>query len=551
MPSDVTMTDATRPQLKVGQRIESEHIKGTLRFIGEVPPTKGEWIGVEWDDKDRGKHSGEHNGTKYFDCLFPGTGSFTRISHKIETGSTLLQVLTERYVDKEKTAEDLYLGQSGVKVDVFDFDRVKDRQKNLHLMEIVGLANTNVESAADFDETQKACPAIKDLDLTSTLISTWQDVADICAPLTQLDVLRLSRNRFQPLVAQPSLGQSFASLRCLALNRVYLSWDEFEFLEPSMPNLRILQIGFNMFTELGKTDPASPIASQKVKGLINLEDLHLEGNLLADWNQILRLSHLPKLKTLDLSENKFANVIGPQDDDDFKTLTSLRLADNLIENWLSIDQIGLYTTLRSLWIGNNPLMTKSPQGQHLSVPSSHGFDPRTECIVRMPHVEQLNGSEVSKKNRLDAELYYVTHVALSTKGMDEAAILALHPRFEELCQVHGRPDTSDEFRKATSDILKDRLIEITLVSKDKIDGPVKASFKRNVLGTMTVKSLKNLAQKLLRIPSLRQQLVFLTNDPDYADVKVEVYLKDDMRQISYYDIMDGEEIIVLDVPKGK
>ncbi|KAG0003124.1 hypothetical protein BGZ79_001604 [Entomortierella chlamydospora] len=393
--------------------------------------------------------------------------------------------------------------------------------------------------------------AIQDLDLTSTLISTWQDVADICAPLTRLDILRLSRNRFQPLVEQPSFGQSFAKLRCLALNRVYLSWDEFELLEPSMPNLQVLQIGFNMFTELGKTDPASPIASQKIKGLVNLEDLHLEGNLLADWNQILRLSHLPKLKTLDLSENKFVNVIGPQDDNDFKTLTSLRLADNLIEGWLSIDQIGLYTTLRSLWIGNNPVLTKLPQEQQLSAPSSHGFDPRTECIVRMPHIVQLNGSEITKKDRLNAELYYVTQVAHSTKGMDEAAILAIHPRFEELCKVHGRPDTSDESRKATSDILKDRLIEITLVSKSDIDSPVKASFKRKVLGTMTVKNLKNLAQKLLRIPSQRQQLVFLTNDPDYADVKVKVYLKDDMRQISFYDVTDGEEIIVLGAPAGK
>lgn len=58
-------------------------------------------------------------------------------------------------------------------------------------MQVVGLANTNVERAADFDETQKECPNIQDLDLSSTLISTWQDVADICAPLTKLTILRL------------------------------------------------------------------------------------------------------------------------------------------------------------------------------------------------------------------------------------------------------------------------------------------------------------------------------------------------------------------------
>ncbi|KAF9200224.1 hypothetical protein BGZ49_009559 [Haplosporangium sp. Z 27] len=551
MSSDVTMTDVsqplqkTQPQLRIGQRIKVESFIGTVRFLGEVPGTKGEWIGVEWDDKERGKHSGEHNGIKYFDCLFPGTGSFTRYSSKIETGGTLLQILTERYVDIGKSDKELYLGGSNIKVDVYDFDRVKDRQKNLHLMEIAGLAHTNVATAANFEETQAACPAIRDLDLTSTLVSTWEDVAEICAPLSKLDILRLSRNRFQPLSVQPSIGQSFINLRCLSLNRVYLSWDEVQLLEPSMPNIQILQIGYNMFTELGKTNPETPIATQKIKGFVNLEDLHLEGNLIADWNQVLRLSHLPKLKSLELSENKLVNIIAPQDDNDFKTLTTLRIADNLVDNWHSIDQLSRYTKLRNLWIGNNPIMKEIPYGQN----GSTGFDPRTSCIVRMPHIDQLNGSEITKSNILDAELYYLKYVALSTKGMDAAAINELHPRFEELCQTHGRPDISDESRKATSDILKDRLIEVTLVSKDSINGPAKTSFKRNVLGTMTVKNLKNLAQKLLRVPSLRQELVFQTNDPDYEDVKVDVYLKDDLRQISYYDIKDGEEIFVLDKTK--
>jgi hypothetical protein len=49
---------------------------------------------------------------------------------------------------------------------------------------------------------------------------------------------------------------------------------------------------------------------------------------------------------------------------------------------------------------------------------------------------------------------------------------------------------------------------------------VKATFQKNLLGTMKVKSLKNLAQKLMRIPAMRQDLVFLTDDPDYENVKV-------------------------------
>ncbi|KAG0256650.1 hypothetical protein BG011_004377 [Mortierella polycephala] len=550
MTSDVTMTEAAPPsfQLTVSQRIEVDNFRGTVRYFGPVPPTKGEWIGVEWDEKERGKHSGEHNGTQYFQCLFPGTGSFTRYSNKVHTGDTLLAILKERYVqDKTNPVEKLYLGESKIEVDVYDFERVKKIQSKLHMLQIVGLAHTNVAKAAEFEETQKECPEIQDLDLSSTLISTWQDVADICAPLSKLTILRLNRNRFIPLTSQPSFEYSFKNLRCIALNRVYFLWDEMALLEPSMPNLQILQIGFNLFTDLGKSDDSVPLASQKVKGFANLKELHLEGNSLVDWNQVLRLSQLPKLESLDLSENKIGNITAPQDASDFKQLTSLQLSDNVVDNWTSIDCLGLYSSLRQLWIVNNPFAQKSLEGQNSS--SSIGSDTRTSLIARMGQIDSLNGSEITKKNRIDAELYYLKNVALSAVGMEPSAVEALHPRFEQLCQVHGRPDTSDESRKATSDILKDRLIAVTLVSKDTIEGPVKKSVQRNVLGTMTVKNVKNLAQKLLRIPAMRQKLVFLTSDPDYEGVKVTVPLEDDLRQISYYDVEEGEEIIVLDKAK--
>lgn len=60
---------------------------------------------------------------------FPGSGSFTRPNDKIHVGQTLLEVLKDRYVDEGKSAKQLYLGQSKIKVDVYDFDRVKETQK--------------------------------------------------------------------------------------------------------------------------------------------------------------------------------------------------------------------------------------------------------------------------------------------------------------------------------------------------------------------------------------------------------------------------------------
>ena len=52
----------------IGQRLSYAGERCTARFVGEVAKTTGQWLGVEWDDPSRGKHSGEHNGVKYFEC---------------------------------------------------------------------------------------------------------------------------------------------------------------------------------------------------------------------------------------------------------------------------------------------------------------------------------------------------------------------------------------------------------------------------------------------------------------------------------------------------
>jgi len=51
-----------------GQRVSYEGSLCTVRYIGAVRDTKGQWLGVEWDDPTRGKHSGQHNGIRYFEC---------------------------------------------------------------------------------------------------------------------------------------------------------------------------------------------------------------------------------------------------------------------------------------------------------------------------------------------------------------------------------------------------------------------------------------------------------------------------------------------------
>ena len=54
----------------------------TVLFQGKVGDTKGEWLGVEWDDSTRGKHAGTHEGVQYFQpkCSSPTSSSFIRLN---------------------------------------------------------------------------------------------------------------------------------------------------------------------------------------------------------------------------------------------------------------------------------------------------------------------------------------------------------------------------------------------------------------------------------------------------------------------------------------
>jgi dynactin complex subunit len=60
------MTD----MLYVGRRLSYAGARCTVRYIGQVQGTNGDWLGVEWDDPTKGKHDGSHNGVKYFDCTW-------------------------------------------------------------------------------------------------------------------------------------------------------------------------------------------------------------------------------------------------------------------------------------------------------------------------------------------------------------------------------------------------------------------------------------------------------------------------------------------------
>jgi dynactin complex subunit len=80
--------------ISVGDRVEDtkDGQRGTVRFVGEVPPTRGLWLGIEWDHPEiRGKHDGTHEGVKYFETMnqaHPNSASFVRPA-KVSAGVSI------------------------------------------------------------------------------------------------------------------------------------------------------------------------------------------------------------------------------------------------------------------------------------------------------------------------------------------------------------------------------------------------------------------------------------------------------------------------------
>ena len=89
--------------LCIGHRIAVEKFKGTIRYVGPVATSKKAtttWLGIEWDDANRGKNDGSVKSAdgqihRYF-TTEEGRGSFIKPA-KANFGRDLLTAILDRF----------------------------------------------------------------------------------------------------------------------------------------------------------------------------------------------------------------------------------------------------------------------------------------------------------------------------------------------------------------------------------------------------------------------------------------------------------------------
>lgn len=485
--------------ISVGSRISYGPWRGTVRYVGPVLTTEGDWLGIEWDDASRGKHDGSHKGRRYFNCLKQANaGSFIRpSSSKLSFGSSFLQSIRYKYINIETEHENQDKISSNqqfsrknlaeIEIEAPNMEGVRRRNAELHRLREVGLGGWKMERSTDmnlqadldadrpesfaevaraFDKEQnesegdiaKTCPNIRWLDLSRSLLPSWLELSKITKELQCLETILLHFNRFDGVLeAEGELDkQSFANLKDLRADGMFISWQELCQIALHMPSLTSLQVGANRMNTFA-TDSAKDI-----QPFPQLTQINLANNGIADWPALLfALEICPKIERIILSDNAITSIPSPSHSRNGakpRKIQHISLNSNALQSWTDLENLDAWC------MGLQSLSLTAENCPFLA--SLDLRDVRPLIIGRLPHLQFLNHATISQTERRDAELYYLSRASKEVFDLNTAQQNQLHPRLQGLRKMHDRQeegkDESNDRQQDQKSTLRNKLLPIKI-----------------------------------------------------------------------------------------
>ncbi|KAF2094874.1 hypothetical protein NA57DRAFT_80044 [Rhizodiscina lignyota] len=530
--------------LYVGRRLSYDGHLCTVRYVGTVQGTKGEWLGVEWDEPSRGKHSGEHNGVRYFACARrAAAGSFVRPSRPFDKPRSVVQALEHKYASEvdarsRKTAASQSAIQiSGKEVEEVGFDKIRRRLADLEELRVVlldglavhrpltevferawnswapGSVRDPLEQPGRPTDVRDTCPKVLELDLSRNLFERWAEIASVCEELPDLRSLRCDGNRFRDTsisaTARRYFESRFRGVQLLSLEDTLLSWTELAATARLYTGITTFAASCNDLRTLDTSALPHTITT------ITLEDNGFES--LAD---IRSLRELPNLQKLVLRNNQISKISSTPSADKTTTfqpsLKDVDLSHNAIASWPFIDALHrTFPGQTALRIAHNPLFhnLRTPDGKPLTADDGYIL-----TIGRLARLTSLNYSAVTPKDRLNAETYYLSQVALAVSllphDVPAASVLTQHPRYAELCAEYGEPGITRTGPVANPNALAARLMRLHLKADGRWDMTIEVPRR------FSVYTIQGLVGKKLGLPPGKLRLIWKTDEADVvASVK--------------------------------
>ncbi|XP_060797024.1 tubulin-specific chaperone E [Neoarius graeffei] len=517
------------PEDAVGRQVLCDGERATVRYVGTVPPTTGLWLGVEWDNPERGKHDGSHEGVRYFTCSHPTGGSFVR-PKKASFGVDYLFAVKQRYEMELDQAIGEEVTVSTRTVMMVGFESILEKQQVENLEEIV-LTNCGVSGPGPENEIRKNTPSVVSLDLSRNLLSSWEVVAAITEQLEKLEVLCLRDNRLRISSNPCNMSHAFSHLRVLMLNGCVITWSQVLQCAPMWPQIEELYLNNNNITDL----------KRPVDVLQGLKVLDLSNNSLTQSESVLQLSHLPRLEMLNLcstglSDIQFSDTLQGTKTSAFPALKTLLLDDNKITEWSVLNELEKLRSLVNLSCSRNPLM---------ELEKNHKTT-RQLLIARISQLEILNRCEVLQEERRGAELDYCKKFGRAwlqagghrdpQQNRPSAEFIAQHPRYLTLIQKYGAPE-EEELKEQKPYALKDQLLTITFECPDDTD---RKPIQKKLPGSMIVQKVKGLLCRLLKLPGAELHLTYTSSKMAGKEIEID----NDLKPLQFYSVEDGDRILV-------
>ncbi|XP_063054035.1 tubulin-specific chaperone E [Engraulis encrasicolus] len=513
------------PADAVGRRIACDGEIATVLFVGMVPPTKGLWLGVEWDNPERGKHDGCHEGVRYFTCSHPTGGSFVR-PKKASFGVDYVTALKLRYEREREGTEPVI---KGIAVD-YRYQKLSNKQKAENLRE-VALRRCEVWGATPGDDIKNTTPDVEFLDLSHNLLWSWEPLAAITEQLPELTGLHLGYNRLSVPSDPSSLRHAFANLKVLILQGCGLTWPQVLQCAGMWPQVEELYLERNNITQL----------QRPVDVLQSLTTLDLTNNPIAS-ETLPEISALSGLKTLVLADTglstiEFNDVPAGSKTAMFPALQNLALRDNNITEWRVLNELEKLASLEHLMVQRNPLIESGER------------NPETAwqiTIARIGQLHTLNSRQIDPVERRGAERDYLKMFGKQwlesgghwdpEKNNPGAAFLAEHPRYLALIQKHGAPDEGELVTKKPF-ALKNQLLNLTFTCPDDTD---RKPIPKKLPCSMELQKVKGLLHRLLKLPGVDLHLSYTGTRMEGAEVEMD----NDLKELQFYSIEDGDSILV-------
>lgn len=550
----------------IGKRLSFDGQLCTVRYYGEVKGTKGEWLGVEWDNPTRGKHSGENGGIRYFECTcllprssfrfidfaglskHPTAGSFVRPTRNSDPPRSFVGALKAKYASEDfedPDVEIVFVGSerrpvkksqpirfSGKEAEEVGFDKIRKQLANLHELRIVildGLCMSrpiarlrerkNTDDACvwpdNLTDIKDACPKTIELDLSRNLFEEWREVASICEQLDRLLSLRVDGTRFRDSTITENEKKRFlkvfANIKTLKLEDTLLSWEELANITSTFYQLNSLVASNNAYSSL-TSHYLTP----------TITDLTLEDNSFSSLSNLQPLTKLPNLQRLVLKLNKISEVTSPGATLPIfsPTVTEVDLSYNEISTWSFIDKLeAVFPGLLSLRISHNPLYSSLQAADGRALTAEDGY---MLTLARLGNLKILNYSPIVEKERLNAESYYLSLIARELNFSPpqlQTQILASHPRYKWLCEEYGEPIVNRTENKINPNSLAARLIKFTFYLNDSIDAAITREqpsspqrFEKEIPMSFTAYTLLGIVSKNFGIPPAKLRLIWETGD---------------------------------------